>query len=336
MRIIKPGLQTTIQDAGRYGYQRYGVIVSGVMDQLAHRIGNLLVGNEEDMASLEMTMKGPEIEFEEEALIAITGGDLSPTIDGNPIKRWRPVFVNAGAVLKFGACASGCRAYLSVGGGIDVPEVMGSRSTYLRAEFGGLNGRALKSDDQLDIGILQERGQKIFELFADANEPYVESDWSSASEWSPEESDQNVIRFIPGREWTSFTNNSQTLFTDTEFELTPQSDRMGFRFKGEKLELSNQADMISEAVAFGTVQVPSEGNPIVLLADRQTTGGYPKIAQIASVDFTKVAQLKPGEKVRFKKITHREAEILLYEQEQHLQQLEQGISLKLREGSEIG
>ncbi|MGM7700356.1 biotin-dependent carboxyltransferase family protein [Pseudalkalibacillus sp. Hm43] len=336
MKIIKPGLQTTVQDAGRYGYQRYGVIVSGVMDRLAQRIGNILVGNDEDAAVLEMTMKGPEIEFEEDTLITVTGGDLSPTINDQPVKRWRPVYVKAGSNLKFGACKSGCRAYLAVGGGVDVPEVMGSRSTYLRAEFGGFNGRALKEGDHLTTGNPSERSNQIFELFNNTGEPFMESDWSSASEWSPEMRDENVIRFIPGREWTDFTEDSHQLFTETEFELTPQSDRMGFRFKGEKLKRTDERDMISEGVAFGTVQVPSEGNPIVLLADRQTAGGYPKIAQIATVDFSKVAQLKPGEKVRFQKITQREAERLIIEQEQHLQQLEQGISLKLREGSEIG
>ncbi len=336
MKIIKPGLQTTVQDAGRYGYQRYGVIVSGVMDRLAQRIGNILVGNDVDAAVLEMTMKGPEIEFEEDSLITVTGGDLSPTINDQSVKRWRPVYVKAGTTLKFGACKSGCRAYLAVGGGVDVPEVMGSRSTYLRAEFGGFNGRALKEGDRLTSGTPSERSKQILALFVNLDEPFIESDWSFASEWSPELRDQTVIRFIPGREWMDFTNESQELFTETEFELTPQSDRMGFRFKGEKLKRTHERDMISEGVAFGTIQVPSEGNPIVLLADRQTAGGYPKIAQIASVDFSKVTQLKPGEKVRFQKITQKEAEMLVLEQEQHLQQLEQGISLKLREGSEIG
>ncbi|WP_349409773.1 biotin-dependent carboxyltransferase family protein [Pseudalkalibacillus sp. SCS-8] len=336
MRIIKSGLQTTIQDAGRYGYQRFGVIVSGVMDQMAYRIGNILVGNQGNEASIEMTMKGPEIEFEEDALITITGGNLSPTIDGNLIKLWRPIYVRAGTVLKFGGCTSGCRAYLAVGGGIDVPEVMDSRSTYMRAGIGGHEGRALKDDDCLKLCKPGERSNEILKLLKDPDQPYVESDWSSASEWSTEESDENIIRFIPGREWSLFTQESQEAFTGEEFQLTPQSDRMGFRFKGAQLQLSEKIDMISEAVAFGTVQVPSEGNPIILLADRQTAGGYPKIAQIATADFSKVVQLKPGEKVRFKKITHKEAEKLFIEQEEHVQQIEQGISLKLREGGYNG
>lgn len=330
MKIIKPGLQVTIQDTGRFGYQRYGVIVNGVMDQLAHRIGNILVGNLGDEASLEMTMKGPEIEFEEDALISLTGGDLSATLNGQSVKRWRPIYVKAGTILKYGGCTSGCRGYLTVAGGIDVPVIMGSRSTYLRAEFGGFEGRALKSGDQLKIGELSDQSKEIFDQLANTDQPFVESDWFSASDWGSENTEQHVIRFIPGREWSEFTDESQHLFTETEFQLTPQSDRMGFRFKGERLERSEQIEMISEAVTFGTVQVPSEGNPIILLADRQTAGGYPKIAQIASVDFSKVAQLKPGEKVRFKQITHQEAEQLLLEQEQNIQQLEQGISLKLR------
>ncbi len=334
MKIVKPGLQTTIQDAGRYGYQRFGVIVSGVMDQLVYRIGNLLVGNSNGEACLEMTMKGPEIEFEKDVLVTITGGDFSPKINDGPVKMWRPIYVRAGSVLKFGACTAGCRSYLSVAGGIVVPEIMESRSTYLRAEIGGFEGRALDSGDSLTIGERSERADHIFQQLSDSELPYVESDWFSAAEWGTEANQNGIIRVIQGREWNRFTKESQEKFTNTEFELTPQSDRMGFRFKGERLELSEQVEMISEAVSFGTIQVPSEGNLITLLADRQTTGGYPKIAQIASVDFSKVAQLKPGAKVRFKLVTHKEAEALYLEQERHLQQLEQGISLKLREGGE--
>ncbi|WP_408009709.1 biotin-dependent carboxyltransferase family protein [Pseudalkalibacillus sp. A8] len=332
MKIVKPGLQTTVQDAGRYGYQRFGVIVSGVMDQLAYRIGNLLVGNNNDEACLEMTMKGPEVEFEEDVLITLTGGNFSPKINEEPVKMWRPIYVRAGSVLKFGACTAGCRSYLFVSGGIDVPEVMDSRSTYLRAKIGGFEGRALDSGDSFKIGKRSERANHIFHQLSDSELPYVESDWFSAAEWSTEASQNGIIRVIPGREWNEFTKESQEKFTSTEFQLTPQSDRMGFRFKGERLELSEQVEMISEAVSFGTIQVPLEGNLIVLLADRQTTGGYPKIAQIASVDFSKVAQLKPGAMIRFKLIPHKEAEALYLEQEKHLQQLEQGISLKLREG----
>ncbi|MGP4082751.1 biotin-dependent carboxyltransferase family protein [Pseudalkalibacillus sp. R45] len=332
MKIVKPGLQTTVQDAGRYGYQRYGVIVSGAMDQLAYRIGNLLVGNSNNEAAIEMTMKGPEIEFQEDTVITMTGGDFSPKINGEPVKMWRPIYVKAGTVLKFGACAAGCRSYLAVAGGIDVPVIMNSRSTYIRAEIGGFEGRALDAGDCLKIGERSEKANHIFQQLSDPDLTYVESDWFSAAEWSTEVEKHDILRVIPGREWDSFTKESQAKLTSTEFELTPQSDRMGFRFKGEQLELSDQVEMISEAVTFGTIQVPSEGNLIALLADRQTTGGYPKIAQIASVNFSKVAQLKPGEKVRFKLITHREAETLYLEQKRHLQQLEQGISLKLREG----
>ncbi|MDR7073244.1 biotin-dependent carboxyltransferase family protein [Fictibacillus barbaricus] len=335
IKITKPGLLTSVQDLGRYGYQKFGVIASGVMDQTAHRIANLLVGNDENAATLELTLLGPDMEFEKDALISICGGDLSPKIDGNSVKLWRPVFVRAGSKLKFGGCKTGCRAYLAVAGGYTVNDVMESKSTYVRAGIGGFNGRALLADDVLEIGKSSELSQQIASLLADQSEEekFAQVTWSIASEFMTLSESKPKARVIKGRQYDWFTKESQIKFFSEPFEITSKSDRMGYRLKGSKLELENEQEMLSEAVTFGTVQVPSEGNPIILLADRQTTGGYPKIGQIASVDHSLMAQLKPGDKVSFVEITHEEAQKLYLHREDQIQQLKQGIALKIKQQS---
>jgi antagonist of KipI len=332
IKITKSGLLTNVQDLGRYGYQKYGVIASGVMDQTAHRIANLLVGNDENEATLELTLLGPDMEFEKDALISICGGDLSPKIDGKSIKLWRPVFVRAGSKLKFVGCKTGCRAYLAVGGGFNVNRVMDSKSTYLRAGIGGFNGRALQPEDVIEIGQSNELSQQIAQVLSNKNEEkFAQVQWSIASEFMTPPASKPKVRVIKGRQYDWFSKDSQTKFYSELFEVTSQSDRMGYRMKGPKLELENEQEMLSEAVNFGTIQVPSEGNPIVLLADRQTTGGYPKIGQIATVDLPLMAQLKPGDKVRFVEISHEEAQRLYLNREDQLQQLKQGISVKIRQ-----
>lgn len=330
--IIKPGLLTSVQDLGRYGYQKYGVIASGVMDQLAHRAANLLVGNSDNEATLEITLLGPVIEFQEDALISVCGADLSPTIDGKPVRLWRAVLVKKGSRLQFGPCKSGCRAYLAIAGGIQVPTVMESKSTYLRAEIGGVEGRALKADDLVTKGELNENSLNIIKrLSADeTEESFRELDWSVANDIIPDYETTSTVRVTRGRQYGLFTEESRERFFSEPFKITAQSDRMGYRLTGPRLELETAAEMISEAVNFGTIQVPPEGNPIILLADRQTTGGYPKIAQIATVDLPLVAQMKPNDTVYFKEISHKEAQLLYLKREEKLQQLKQGILLKLR------
>ncbi|TLS38667.1 biotin-dependent carboxyltransferase family protein [Pseudalkalibacillus caeni] len=330
--ITKPGLLTSVQDLGRYGYQKYGVIASGVMDQLAHRVANLLVGNPDNEPTIEITLLGPVIEFQEDALISLCGGDLSPTIDGNPIRTWRAVLVKKGSQLRFGQSKNGCRAYLAVAGGINVPTVMESSSTYLRAEIGGFQGRALKAGDQVSTGALNDISRSILKhlSFEDKGESFVEMDWSVATDLVPNFESPATVRVIRGRQYDLFSEESRSRFYSEPFTVTTQSDRMGYRLTGPHLELETPAEMISEAVNFGSIQVPSEGNPIVLLADRQTTGGYPKIGQIATVDLPIIAQLKPSDTITFEEISHGEAQLLYIEREQKLQQLYQGISLKLR------
>ncbi|SHF36581.1 5-oxoprolinase subunit C family protein [Pedobacter caeni] len=315
IKILKPGLLTSIQDAGRYGYRKDGIILSGAMDARAWKLGNLLVGNTEMEAGIECTLSGPVILFEEDQLIAITGGDLSPELDGIPVQMWRPLYVNKGAVLTFGQALSGCRSYLCVYGGFDLPQVLGSYSTYLRAGFGGWEGRALKTGDQIP-----------FKSAAPAVPAH--NNWSLSTQMYQQKSADDVIRVIKGPEFERFSEKSiAALFTE-KFKISKEADRMGYRLEGPGLKLRKKEEMLSAAVSFGTIQVTAEGNPIVLMADHQTTGGYPRILQVASVDFAKLAQLQSGDLLSFELITLAEATTLLIAAEQKLKQLKQTLTFK--------
>jgi antagonist of KipI len=330
--IKKPGLLTSIQDLGRYGFQKYGVIVSGVMDPLAHRTANLLVGNEENSPTLEITLLGPVIEFHENTLISICGGDLSPTLNGESVRMWRTIFVKKGSELRFGPLKAGCRVNLAIAGGFSVPTVMGSKSTYLRAGIGGYNGRALKAGDNISVSPPSQLSSKIVLQMREQckNQSFLEMEWSVASDFIPIQKEDRSIRVMKGRQFPLFTHKSQSGFFKKTFEVTTQSDRMGYRLKGEKLALEHPKEMLSEAVNFGTIQVPADGNPIILLADRQTTGGYPKMGQVASVDLPLLAQVKPGDQLRFSEVTHVVAEHLLLDREKKIQELKNGILLKFK------
>lgn len=326
--IIKPGLLTSIQDLGRYGYQKFGVIASGVMDPLSHRIANILIGNSEKEPTLEITLLGPVIKFEKDAVISICGGDLSPSINGESVQLWRPVFVEKGSLLKFGSIKKGCRAYLAVAGGFEIPMVMGSKSTYLRGGIGGFNGRALKSGDQVQIGF----SNSFIHYFKKQteNSSFIEAAWSITPDLIPDYAVDVTIRVTKGRQFDMFTNESQEAFFNEPFIVTNQSDRMGYRLSGALLALRKPHEILSEAVNFGTIQAPAEGNPIVLLADRQTTGGYPKIGQIISVDLPIIAQAKPGDRLHFTEISHEDSQRFYLENEKKIRHLKQGIRLKLQ------
>lgn len=323
LKILKNSLQTTVQDLGRSGFQKYGVIASGAMDPYAHRLANLLVGNEEQAATLEIALVGPAIEFMEDTVIALCGGDLSPKLDGQAAPMWRMLSVKKGNTLTFGEPRIGARCYLAVAGGIDVPEVMGSRSTYLRAGIGGFQGRALKKGDEIPSGQISK--QHYSSLLRNAED---ESDWMLPPVRYFEEP---VIRMMTGRHFDLFDDDSKRRIFQETFAVSSNSDRMGYRLEGPRLALETPAELISEAVAFGSVQVPADGNPIVLLADRQTTGGYPKIGQVASVDLKLISQLKPGQQLRFKEISLADAQQRWIEQEQSIRQIKAAIKLKREE-----
>ncbi|WP_088007299.1 biotin-dependent carboxyltransferase family protein [Indiicoccus explosivorum] len=326
LTVRKGGPQTTVQDLGRTGYQRYGVIVSGAMDTYALRMANLLVGNNENEGGLEITLGGFSARFGQDGLVAVCGGEMSADLDGRPVKLWRPLFVPAGAVLSFGAPKTGCRAYVAVAGGIDVPLVMDSKSTYLRAEIGGFQGRALKTDDEVPVGSLS--GPQRRTVAAMRERGFFQPKWAVPA---PPYSDDPIIRVMPGRQFRLFDEESRVRLFSEPFTVSLQSDRMGLRLEGHTLSLEEKQELISEAVAFGSIQVPPDGQPIVLMADRQTAGGYPKIGQIASIDLPLAAQLKPGDRITFEEISVEEGQWLYFHKERLIQELRTAIQWRWRE-----
>lgn len=336
MRVIKPGALTTLQDLGRYGSQRFGVPVNGVMDEWAHRAANLLVGNEGDAVSLEITLTGPTLRFERDTLIALTGAELGASVDGVPVQRNRAVLIRAGVDLVFSERKRGARAYLAVRGGFRGDAVMGSASTFLRGGFGGHAGRALMRGDRVAIEPAAVRPTALIRLLVQsgaariygpviAPEAFLNDDGSDGRQESEDEAPDDstwTLRCIPGPQWDRFDEESRARFVGARFRIDGRSDRMGYRLSGVAIHLSAPLEMISEATSFGTVQVPPDGNPIVLMADRQSAGGYPKIAYVATVDLPLLAQSMPGQSIGFELITLDQAQALYLEREAALQALQ--------------
>ncbi|WP_443945963.1 biotin-dependent carboxyltransferase family protein [Pedobacter sp. AW1-32] len=314
IEIIKTGLLTTIQDLGRFGFRKAGIICSGAMDVLALRLGNLLIGNAENEAGLECTLLGPEIKFRTATSISLTGGNLSPKLNGLPVKMWSPLSVKEGDVLQFGKAVLGCRTYICFSSGFDISDVIGSKSTYLKAAFGGWKGRRLHKNDIIPIKDV------TFKM------PEKEN-WYLGNAIYPDLK-QNCIRVIKGPEFDWFTEKSLAEISSTNFSIGSDSDRMGYRLNSYRLERSNPKELLSSAVTFGTVQVSNDGHLILLMADHQTTGGYPRILQVASVDFSVLAQAQAGKEFRFEMVSEEEARQLLIEREQEINKLKQTLQLK--------
>ncbi|UYZ59691.1 5-oxoprolinase subunit C family protein [Hymenobacter latericus] len=332
--IISPGLLTTVQDLGRVGYQKQGIIVSGAMDATALRLANLLVGNPENTAGLELTLLGPKIRFEADHLLALTGADLSPAIDGEPVRMWRPMLVRTGAVLSFGAPRAGSRAYLAVAGGLTLPSVLGSLSTYLRAGLGGLQGRALRKGDVVPCAEPTPNTAALMQTLASSAEAlgrrWAEASWAPDATLLPRYESSIEVRVTTGPEYHLFSAESQENLWAEEYSLSTESDRMGYRLLGPGLALEQAQELLSSAVTFATVQVPAGGLPIVLMADHQTAGGYPRIVQVITADFSRLAQLPLGGKIRFREVTLAEAQQLYLQHERQLRALREGIQLKLQ------
>ncbi|MGH2820261.1 MAG: biotin-dependent carboxyltransferase family protein [Actinomycetota bacterium] len=321
--VLQPGTFTTIQDLGRFGFQRYGVTPSGAMDALALRAANLLVGNDPGQAGLEITLRGPTLEFERSALIAICGADLSPSVDDLPLLGWRAIYVQGGSVLRFGACRWGCRAYLAVGGGIDVPAVMGSRSTYVRAGIGGIEGRALGAGDRLSVGKPAPSAAALTERVVHNLGPmsFAMSERRAPPRLLEHYDPDRAVRVLRGPHFELFSAPDRDTFLGKDFAVSERSDRMGYRLSGHELRSAKGTEIVSTAVLAGTVQVPPGGEPIVLMADRQTTGGYPIIAQVAEVELSWLAQRKPGDTVNFVETTMEDAHLAARDQEELLRSL---------------
>jgi antagonist of KipI len=310
--IIKPGLLDTIQDMGRTGFGNWGINPGGAMDSYAAQVANLLVGNDKDEAVVEIHFPGPQILFEQNTLISITGADFSPTVNDEVIPCWQPVVVRKNTVLHFPALVQGSRCYLSVHGGYCMQKWLNSYSTNLKAGIGGWEGRPLKKGDELPFnentiyfaGLLKEESN--FEVLP----------WRVNTEkvyQYPHE-----VGFIPGNEWALLTPSSKKNFLENNFLIHPSSDRMGYQLKGNALALSQPLEMVSSAISAGTVQLLPNGQLIVLMADHQTTGGYPRIAHVVSAHLHKLAQLRPSDCIQFRMMDIDAAEQLLAAREKEL------------------
>lgn len=308
LEVLRSGPLSTVQDLGRPGYSRYGVPPAGVMDPFALEIGNILVGNSRATAGLEMTLVGIKARFLLRTIIVITGGAGNFTLNGQTISCWRCLLVEPGDVLDIGSITEGCRTYLTIAGGITVPDVLGSKSTYLPAHFGGWQGRPLKRGDFLP-GLPVLAGQTIQAR-------------NLAYDSIPNYSKPCTVRVIPGPNQELFPEEMLETFYANSYQVTPQSNRMGYRLQGPSLQSKPLGSLLSAAVVTGAIQVPPDGQPIILAADHQTTGGYPILGVIASVDFPKVAQLGVGRKLSFQAISLEDAQSLLREQERFLHTLE--------------
>lgn len=292
IKVAKPGLCTTVQDIGRVGYQQYGIPVSGVMDEFAFTVANLLVDTNENNAVLEIPFLGPTLEFDFDITIAITGADLSPKLNNQDIPMWSSINIKKGDVLSFAMIKSGARAYIAFAGEIDVPLINGSKSTLLKSKLGGFDGRQLKVGDIIEI-----KNPKIIAKKRVLSEKYIPT-YSNAEE----------IRVVLGPQDNYFTKKGIETFLGSEYIITKEADRMGMRLEGDVIEHKDKADIISDAAVFGSIQVPGNGKPIILLADRQTTGGYTKIATVIKADLSKLAQMSQGNKIKFKELNVEEAQ----------------------------
>jgi antagonist of KipI len=330
--VAGAGLQTTIQDLGRPAHQHAGIPGSGAMDTIACRAANLLVGNDEQAAVLEAALIGPTIVVERPTLIALTGADLSASIDDTPLPRWRPVHVPGGSTLRFGRAVVGCRAYIGVAGGIDVPPVFGSRSTYLRAGFGGFEGRALRAGDRLRLGAVPMRSRRIADALPVVDGRPAVARWSLSTTLRPPYSESPTVRLLDGAHLALLDTASREALFETHFRVSSSSDRMGYRLERAALSLESPTELLSEGVTFGTVQLPPGGAPIILMADRQTTGGYPRVGEVASIDLPLVAQLKPGDTLRFRRASVDDAQRLLLQYEHDWAQARAAIALAFSRG----
>jgi len=289
IRVLRPGLLTTLQDHGRHGLQHVGLCPGGAMDPMALSLANALVGNPRDEAALEITVIGPELAFEEDTLVAVCGAEFKGSFPHN-----RPVLAPAGSRFNVGRAVRGARAYLAVAGGFDVEPVLGSRSTYLPGAFGGFQGRSLRHGDVLPLR--DPAASARFSKLKKTKEGSVK--WSAPPLTLPDR-EPILIHVVDGQHHASFDGSAQRVFLDAVWRIAPESNRMGFRLAGPALVRAQADEILSGPTALGSVQVPANGAPIVLMADHQTTGGYPRIAEIVSADVPRLAQLAPGGTVHF-------------------------------------
>jgi antagonist of KipI len=314
LEILSPGILTSVQDLGRYGYGRYGVAPSGALDPFALRIANLLVGNRPDQAGLETMLLGPAVKALKDIIVAVTGGNLQPRVNKQPIEMWQSHTLKKNDILSFGSALSGFRAYIAVAGGISVAPVMGSRSTNLPSHFGGLQGRAVEKKDILTSEDLSQ------DLTAGAR--------SLDASLIPAYLNQWLVRVIWGPQDDHFPDESRDMFLSAAYQMSSDSDRTGIRLEGAVIRQKPdvQASIISEGVISGSVQIPGDGKPIIILGET-VTGGYRKIATVISADLALLGQIKPGDAVRFKAVSLNEARQALITDEEKIHTFEEKLKL---------
>jgi len=301
IHVQSPGMFTTVQDLGRYGYGPIGVSPSGAADPTSLRIGNLLVGNPESHAALEMTLLGGTFVFPDGGQIALTGSDFGPAIDGAPIPMWTASRLQPGQTLKTGPTREGARCYLCVHGGIAVKHLLGSASTHILTGLGGFEGRQLKKGDVLSIGEGRAKALTIVPEVLERLKP------------------RKHLRATVGPQTDWFSPESVRTFFDSAYTVTEESNRMGLRLEGPALDTPHSGQMTSEGVSLGAIQVPAGGKPIILFVEQQTTGGYPKIANVVSADLASIGQLRPRDEVHFELVGPESARALIREQERLIQ-----------------
>ncbi len=308
LRVVRPGLQTTVQDLGRYGFAHFGISASGAADPVSFRLGNRLAGNPEGSPALEMTLVGGEFEFEEPAVVAAAGADFAATMDRSPFPPWTSVQVEKGQTLCFSACRRGARGYLCIRGGLRIPPVLGSASTHLFSAMGGYQGRALKKGDLLEYAPVR-----------------------TGAPPQPARPPESMIfggnpvrlRVTAGPQLDFFPPEARALFSASLYQVSEEFSRMGLRLGGPAVTARERSEMVTEGVSLGAVQIAGNGRPILLFVEHQTTGGYPKIANVISADLHRIGQLRPGDQVRFEFATLEDAWSLLQEQEALLRSLGQ-------------
>jgi antagonist of KipI len=329
--VSSAGFLTSVQDLGRTGYRQSGVSFGGALDAHAMRVANAVVGNEDNAAGLEATFGKLRLRFEDERIVSWCGGAFTARIGDEDLPPGHAGLVGKDDELLMVAPSAGSRAWLAISGGIDAPVVLGSRSTDLRGNFGGHQGRALRAGDVLPLfkerRFPNRRPDKNGDLEIAA--PWI-SKWSAPAPWASTGQRDHFLRIVRGTHWDSFAPDAQAALVTAQFIVTPDSDRMGARLDGPALERIDAADLLSEAVAPGTLQVPPNGKPILLLGDCQTIGGYPKIAHVITVDLPIAAQLWPGDAVRFHEISLTEAQELLREREEDFARFRVGLTLHAR------
>lgn len=311
IEIQQSGLYTSVQDFGRIGYQDVGFSVCGAMDKKSLAIANLLVGNKEDEAGLEITLIGPKIKFTKENFIAITGGDLNPKLNGEKISMYKAILVKKHDVLSFENAKTGARSYIAFCGGLEIEKVMGSKSTNVKCSLGGYKGRILKEGDFIKFSLPKS---------------YLPNYLSRRLDFKLKEEKETVLRVILGPQDDAFTNKGLITFFSEKYEVTKEFDRMGCRLDGPEIEHKGSADIISDGIVLGSIQVPSHGKPIIMLSDRQTTGGYTKIATVISADIEKLAQRKTGDKIRFEEISLEKAQQIYRDEIEKMKELKKEIN----------